>query len=95
MKKLFMTSLALVAFQPLMYGMLPPLWKDVAELKAILNDSQLGSHLSSGDVIYEIKRFDNSWIITTNHGKVEVKVNYQKQEMPGKGEFNLEFITND
>lgn len=70
---------------------LPPLWQNVAELKAILEDKRLGEKLESGEVIMEIENTDASWLITTNHNQLSVNVVYGKRDMPGPATFTLEF----
>ena len=70
---------------------LPPLWQNVAELKAIFNDDKLGSHLESGDAIMDIKKTENGWLIVTNHRAVPVIVKYKEATMPGPAQFDIEF----
>lgn len=91
MKSYLFFGIAFLSLQTSLFGALPPLWKDVAELKAILEDQQLGNFLNSGEAILEIKKNSKGWNILTNHGKLRIKVNYEKQQMPGKGNFTLEF----
>lgn len=73
------------------YAALPPLWQNVAELKSILSDEHLGSHLESGEVILEIKKIDQGWLIITNHQELPIHITYKESKMPGPAQFNVEF----
>lgn len=73
------------------YAALPPLWQNVAELKSILSDEHLGSHLESGEVILEIKKTDQGWLIITNHHELPIHIVNKEQKMPGPAKFNVEF----
>jgi hypothetical protein len=70
---------------------LPPLWQNVAELKSILSDEHLGSHLESGEAILDIKKTDQGWLIITNHHELPVHITYKESQMPGPAKFNIEF----
>ena len=74
-----------------LYATLPPLWQNVAELKSILSDEHLGSHLESGEVILDIKKTDQGWMIITNHHELPIHIVYKESKMPGPAQFNVEF----
>lgn len=90
MKKFLMLTVMCLACNSLT-AVLPPLWQNVAELKAILEDRSLGNHLQSGDVIESIEKIDNGWFIKTNHRSVNAIVHYEPQQMPGPAKFKIEF----
>lgn len=73
------------------YALMPPLWEDVAQIEAILNDQQLKNYLDSADVIIGINRTKKGWVIATNHREVHVKVTAVPQSMPGPGHYAIEF----
>ena len=75
------------------HAALPPLWQDVAELKAILNDERFSkdSRLQSGDSIEDIKKIEGGWMIYTNKQQVPIRVIYGDQTMPGPAKFTIEF----
>lgn len=73
------------------FAALPPLWEDVKELKAILDDPQLGSSLQSGESILKIKRTEKGWLIVTNKNHLAIQVVPQQQDKMGPAKFSLEF----
>ncbi len=70
---------------------LPPLWQNVAELKSILSDEHLGSHLESGESIILIKKTEKGWLIITNHHELPVHIKYKEATMPGPAQYDIEF----
>jgi hypothetical protein len=73
------------------FAALPPLWEGVKEIKAILENPQLGVSLQSGEEILKIKRIENGWLIITNKNRLPIKVVPQPQTIPGPQKFELEF----
>lgn len=71
---------------------MPPLWEDVAQLKAILNDPKMGEYLDSAAVIEVVERTDDGWEIRTNKGDLKVRVTPEPQKMPGPQKFSLDFF---
>lgn len=71
---------------------LPPLFQDIAELKEILNDRQLGQLLQSGETINQITRTEKGYVITTNQSSLTVEVVYAPSKRPGPVAFSLKFI---
>lgn len=86
----FLAALCVVG---ICHAALPPLWEDIAELKAILNDehlsSNLSAHLQSGEVILAIKKIDQGWMIVTNHHQLPIRIVPKPQEMPGPMQFDV------
>jgi hypothetical protein len=72
-------------------AVLPPLWEDVREIQAILDDHRLGDLLESGEAIEKIRKFSKGWLIVTNKGKLPVYIHHLPQSMPGKGEIEVLF----
>lgn len=91
MKKFLCAMIMLMSFTAPSFAILPPLWQNVAELKAIFNDKQLENKLESGEVIQEIRKTDSGWTIFTNHNQLSIKVIYKKISQPGPAQFTLEF----
>lgn len=91
MKKNVCLFLAAIALQLPAYSLMPPIWEDVSQIEAILNDPHLKDHLESGDALLGIKRTKKGWVIITNHKKLHVKVQALPQSMPGPGHYAIEF----
>jgi len=72
-------------------GALPPLYQSANEIKAILDDAELGKHLSSGEVIMKIEKLDKGYEIFTNTHRLLISVIYQPVNHPGPAQFSLEF----
>lgn len=72
-------------------AILPPVWQGVAEVRAILDSSELNQHLNSGDILESIIKNDDGWTIQTNRNSIHVKVVPEPQNMPGKEKFHIEF----
>lgn len=74
-----------------LFAVLPPLAQSSKEIKAILNDSQLYKDLGSGQVIQEIVRTEDGYVVRTQDYKLDVDVEYQPQSRPGPAQFTLHF----
>jgi hypothetical protein len=79
-------SMALSAPLP---ALLPPLYQSTAEIKAILSDEKLSDVLQSGDLILDIKRTDNGYLIVTNQREVEAQIVYKKNHAVGPAKFDI------
>lgn len=75
------------------YAALPPAWQGVKELQTILQDRTLSKYLESGDNIEGINRTENGWILSTNHGIIEIEVKSLPQDIPGPEKFELNFTS--
>lgn len=93
LKYTYIIALGIFFSQGMIFSALPPLYEDIAEIKAILEDQRLGQLLESGESIKEIKKSDQGYIIKTNHHKLYVKVIYKPNKMPGPAQFEIEFKT--
>lgn len=72
-------------------ALLPPLYQGSAEIKAIMEDEQLGQKLGSGDVIVKIEKNDPGYEITTNKHRLQVFVEYERAPQPGPAHYKLRF----
>lgn len=91
MKKLLGLMFAGVLMTSGLEAALPPLWQGTAEVKAILDDQQLSKVIPDGDVLIKIVKIHDGYLLITNKRKVKVKVNYEKNQMPGPAKFQIEF----
>ena len=74
-------------------AVLPPFYTSLNEYKALLSDERLSEYLESSEPIREIKREEQGFIIVTSKHSLKVEVNYESQDRPGPGKFNLFFYT--
>jgi hypothetical protein len=93
MKKILFALTVFLSFNGIAFSSLPPLWQNVAEINAMINDKELANHLTSGDVIQDIKKTDDGWIIVTNHNHLPVHIVYATMSQPGPARFNVVFDT--
>lgn len=80
MKKSLIILCGYMALNSSLPALLPPLYQSTAEIKAILSDEKLGNVLQSGDLIMDIRRTDNGYLIVTNHREVEAQIVYRQGE---------------
>ena len=71
---------------------LPPLAQNIAELRALLNDSRLYELLGSGEVIQEIVRIKGGYEVVAKHQILHVEVHYLPPKNVGPARFELEFL---
>jgi hypothetical protein len=95
MKNKLKLSVAMICFlfQTVLFSALPPLFQNIAEIKAILIDKRLGQLLESGESIEEIKKVDDGYLIITNQHKLLAKVIYKPISRPGPAQFDIDFET--
>jgi hypothetical protein len=91
MKNFTVCLLAALAINGSVTAALPPLWQNVAELKAIFADKNLGDHLDSGDAIIVIKKTEKGWLFVTNHHELPVHVINKDSTTPGPVQFDIEY----
>ena len=70
MKKIITLALTLLAIQGSAFAALPPLYQSLTELKTIINDERLGQYLQSGDLITDIRKVNDGYLIETNRGQL-------------------------
>lgn len=91
MKKVIFFSILAMSFSVPAFALLPPLYESINEYKALLNDSNLTHKLVSGELISSITRTEDGFEIITNKHRLNVKVIFDPQKMPGPAKFHLEF----
>lgn len=89
MNKLVVAALSLLAIP--LSAVLPPVWQDVAEIKAVLTDPALTQHLDSAELIQSITRIEKGWEIHTNKQTVIAEIVPQPQSTPGPERFKVTF----
>ena len=93
MKKLFGILTVCMALSSPLFSALPPLYQGLKELKAIIEDKKLDQVLNSGEVIMDIRKTQDGYMIVTNQHQVNVKVVYEPASRPGPIPFHVEFQT--
>lgn len=79
--------------QSTIFAALPPLFEDIAEIKAILSDEKLGQLLEAGESIDQINKIKIGYAIITNKHKLIAKVIYKPINRPGPAQFDIKFKT--
>lgn len=90
MKTMTLTLLTALTLAGSVQAALPPLYQSSAEINAIMIDDQLGRKLQSGELITDIHKNEQGYLITTNHNRLQVNVEYMPSR-PGPVKFNLHF----
>jgi hypothetical protein len=75
----------------LAYGALPPFYETRNEFKALIDSAELESLLGSGEGIWEIKRNEENFLITSTKYTLAVKVIYEHTGLMGPAKFHFEF----
>lgn len=91
MKKIAFTVLVCCMFFGSLSAALPPLFQDLSELHAVLNDKLLGQRLSSGEPIKSIIHVENGYWIITNKSKLLAEIVYEPSTKPGPAKFTVKF----
>ncbi len=89
MKKLILVFLASTTF-----AVLPPLAQNTRELQAILADPRLYESLGGAELIRELIRTEEGYLILTQNYAMQVEVIYEgrgDQKWVGPAQFHLEF----
>lgn len=88
MKKLCFILLASSGF-----ALLPPLAQSTREIQAVLVDARLHETLGSGEVIKEIIRNEQGYLIVSYNYSLQVDIHYIRGDQNGIGpaKFRLEF----
>ena len=89
--RLFTTMLILL-FSSEAFALLPPLYQNINEITAILNNKEVTDQLESGRSILKIIKTKSGYKIVANECTLEVKVVYHgtKNSMPGPAEFQIQ-----
>ena len=70
---------------------LPPLYQSLKEYQELLNSPQLLDKLDSADLIDDIQRYGNRFMIRTSKHNLQVDLVYELQSMPGPQNFHFIF----
>jgi len=89
MKKLIF--IFLLIFNIKIFAVLPPFYQSKEEIEAIISDPRLAEKLDSSELILEIKKIDEGYLITTNKSKLKVEIIYLPQKTFGPSLFELKF----
>lgn len=73
------------------YALLPPLYESLAEFKALINDERLPGALDSGELIVDIKKDGDDFVVTTNKRAIRVQVVREETHLIGPGKFHFDF----
>lgn len=91
MKKLLLTFF--LVMPAINFGLLPPLYDTLNELKSLVNDERLPKALQSGEAIMSITRQADSFLVTTNKNTLVVKIITEPTRLIGPRQYHLEFET--
>lgn len=75
------------------FALLPPLAQSIKEIKAIVGDKRLYNSFEPGEVIQDIIRLEEGYLILTTHYEmvVGVRYNHSTSARVGPARFQLEF----
>ncbi len=91
MKKIIFTLALFMFAGNISYAALPPLYQGIREIKAIIEHQEFSENLGSHEVVMDIVRIEQGYLIITNYSHMIVEVVYLPQEMSGPGQFELIF----
>lgn len=91
MKKMLMTIFCTCFLCQSVFALLPPLYQDAAEIKAILSSDKLGNTLTAGEMIQTIQKTENGYAIYTRDHELDVEIKYLPANRPGPAQFDLIF----
>lgn len=72
-------------------ALLPPLYDSLAVFKSLINDERLPQSLDSGEAITDIKKVDETFVVTTNKRFITVKIVGEPTHLIGPRKYHLEF----
>lgn len=88
MKKLIFFFLLPLSLQ----AVLPPLWQGTKEIKAILSDEQFGTIFDSGEILEEIRKESNGYVVIGSKHSAKVEVVYLPNEAGRVGPATFKLI---
>lgn len=83
--------LPLLFLQCHLFSLLPPLAQSLAELRALLEDKRVYGMLGGSEIIEDIIRTDEGYVIVTRSKILPVDITYLKQEHIGPQQFEFYF----
>ena len=90
MKKFALAVLLFLSTQTA-YGVLPPLWHSVAEIKKLIESPELGQYIPQDEAIKKIERIDKAYMVYTNASQMKVDIQYIRTDKVGPAQFTLTF----
>lgn len=72
---------------------LPPFYESVKEYKALLASPELANQISPGEMIRDIQRDEQGFLVTSLRQTLQVDVVYDPISQPGPAKFHLVFHT--
>lgn len=91
MKKFAFAAVLLMLSAGSAFASLPPLYQSLRELQALLTSEGLQESLGSGEVIQEIVRTAQGYVVTTQNYHLTVDVQYAHPGKIGPAEFDFQF----
>lgn len=91
MKTFLLTSLFTFSISVPSFALLSPLHQSVKEFQELLNSPYLTKNLASGEMITDVAKDHDEFIVSTNKSTMIVKIIYESQKMPGPAKFRFEF----
>lgn len=71
------------------YGILPPLYHTVSQIKGIFDDPEFANHFDSGESIELIEKTAEGWKIKGTKHQADVRVDTLPSSMPGPAKFKF------
>jgi len=90
MKKLLLGCFLFITISSSCFAALPPFYQSAKELKDLLSDQRLAEKLGSGQLIQDIIRTENGYLIVTPRKRLDVEVHYYPPKY-GVGPSQYEF----
>ncbi len=93
MRKLMAVMSVACVLSPLAlaWSALPPLYQNIREYKALIENPQLGQLMHSGEQITSIERTQMGFIVTGTQTQLEVEIVYSSEQSIGPVKFSLVF----
>jgi hypothetical protein len=85
--------IALLCTSQAAFAVLPPLYQSLGEIEMILRSPELSKYLTSADIIENIQRTENGYLVQGSKHQVAVRVIALPAKMPGPTQFRLEWPT--
>jgi hypothetical protein len=89
MKKILLLIVSILTIN--LYGLLPPFYQSLDEIKAIINSDELIENANSAFPILEIKKVQKGYLIITSDYLQLVEINNKDQDKTGPAKFDLFF----
>jgi hypothetical protein len=74
-----------------LHAALPPFYQSLREMEAVLTDPRLHELLGSAEMIQQVSKTDEGYLVLTQNYLVRVDLRYLPAKMLGPAHFELEF----